>query len=91
MKSRAPPGSLRLTLRRAFFPGRISGKVGDFGSGSRPDGNDRDYGTAGERNSIDCRMPVTEVASPMVGGAHPCDGVRSGSLNNPIFRTYACT
>jgi hypothetical protein len=36
-------------------------------------------------------MPVTEIASPMVGDATLGDGVRSGTLNNPIFRTYACT
>jgi hypothetical protein len=27
----------------------------------------------------------------MVGDATLGDGVRSGTLNNPIFRTYACT
>jgi hypothetical protein len=33
-------------------------------------------------------MPVTEIAS---GDATLGDAVRSGTLNNPIFRTYACT
>jgi hypothetical protein len=34
---------------------------------------------------------VTEIVSSMVGDATLGDGVRSGPLNNPIFRTYACT
>jgi hypothetical protein len=41
-----------------------------------------------KRNGIDCSMPVTEIAS---GDATLGDAVRSGTLNNPIFRTYACT
>jgi len=51
----------------------------------------RDYCTLGRRNGIDCRLPVTEIAGPMVGDDTPSGGVRSGNLNNPIFTTHVCT